>query len=177
MQKRGLFLLAFVLGAVPVNAGLGRKGPAIPSVPKKALFQKQKQQPKSKQQPKQPPKQKQKQPQKQKPVPPKKTNGGRFGKAKSDTKSGHNKRAAANKSGVVVAASEFSLLSKTYHTYQSVKDFLLTSSGPEEPPYLLVGIRYLVVAMFFCLAALAIIDSFSKVPSVFGDTILVVPRY
>lgn len=174
MQKRGLFLLAFVLGAVPVNAGLGRRGPAIPSVPKKAgASQKQKQQPK------QLPKQKQKQqPQKQKPVPPKKTNEGRFGKSQNDAKSGHKKRTAGNKSGgVVVATNESLWVSKVYHTYQSVKDFLLTSSGPEEPPYLLVGIRYLVVAMFFCLAALAIIDSFSKVPSVFGDTILVVPRY
>jgi hypothetical protein len=113
---------------------------------------------------------------KQKPNPPKKPNEGRFGKAnsKADPKSGNKKR---GNQPIVVSGTESSLLSKTYNTYQSFKDFLLASPGPGEPPYLLVGIRYLVVAMFSCLAALAIVDSFSKVPSVFGDTNIVVPRY
>lgn len=60
--------------------------------------------------------------------------------------------------------------------FQSLSAFVMSRPAEGEAPYLLVGVRYLIVAMFFCLAGIAIIDSFSQVPSLFGEATVVVSR-
>ena len=61
--------------------------------------------------------------------------------------------------------------------WQSLRSLILSSPGPGGTPYVLIGVRYLVLAMFVCLAAVSIIDSFSKVPSLFGEATIVVTRH
>ncbi|KAI2512722.1 hypothetical protein MHU86_1718 [Fragilaria crotonensis] len=87
-----------------------------------------------------------------------------------------NKNAAAgnNKSSMTaVVEATTTWLSKQF---QSLSAFVMSRPAQGEAPYLLVGVRYLIVAMFFCLAGIAIIDSFSQVPSLFGEATIVVTR-
>ena len=53
----------------------------------------------------------------------------------------------------------------------SVWGFIRTSPGPGEDPYIMVGLRYVLIVTFFCVAALAVLDSLSQVSSVFGGVL------
>ena len=87
-----------------------------------------------------------------------------------------NKTAAArnqNKPSKAAAVVETARIAKQF---RALRAFVLSRPAEGEAPYLLVGVRYLIVALFFCLAGVAIIDSFSQVPSLFGEATIVVSR-
>jgi hypothetical protein len=83
------------------------------------------------------------------------------------------KNAAAHNKSSMTALVDTTWVSKHF---QSLSAFVMSRPAEGEAPYLLVGVRYLIVAMFFCLAGIAIIDSFSQVPSLFGEATIVVSK-
>ena len=107
---------------------------------------------------------------------------GMFGKAAKAEPKGRGGRTNDKKVGRVTNVSKkkgsTAVVKSTWISEQfaSLSSFVMSRPAVGGAPYLLLGVRYLIVAMFFCLAAVAIIDSFSQVPSLFGEATIVVSK-
>lgn len=95
------------------------------------------------------------------------------GLSKSSKVEPKGRRTNSSTKGTSTALVEASWMSEQF---QSLSAFVMSRPAAGEAPYILVGVRYCILAMFFCLAAVAIIDSFSQVPSLFGEATIVVSR-
>jgi len=72
---------------------------------------------------------------------------------------------------ITIASKSASVWGTIESNSASLWGFILTSPGPGEDPYVMVGLRYVLIFTFFCVAALAVLDSLSQVSSVFGGVL------
>jgi hypothetical protein len=110
---------------------------------------------------------------------PKKSNFHQRGKSNQITKMAKDKKVNKGKSKGLKDKASDEVSHEPWLTplQNSIRQFVLKGPNPGETPYIVIGVRRLIVALFIMIVTLAIVDSFSQVPEIFGDpsTIVVPP--